>query len=265
MNRGKRRWGIVRWFAFGIPVLLATTSAHAAGQVDPDAVRILKRMTDQLAGMQQFSVRTQIVIEDVHSSGRRVDYDVSGDVTVKRPNKMRLVRSGEMNQRFYYDGDTITLYSPNENVYANRPAPKTLEEMIALARENVGIVMPAADLVYRDVFSRLMQDMKLATVVDKTVINGVKCDHLLFSRPGVDVQVWVAEGKPALPVKYVVAETDNPLMLSVSTTFSDWNMNPDVNDSTFKFVAPKGAKMVGFSQTTSGSVGKPLTPGGSQP
>jgi len=265
MNIRRRRGGAAGCCAFGVSVLLATISTHAWGQVNPDAARILRRMTDHLAGLQQFSVRTQIVIEDVHSSGRRVDYDVSGDVTIKRPNKMRLTRSGEMNQRFFYDGETIALYSPNENSYATKPAPKNLEDMITLARENVGIVMPAADLVYRNAFSLLMQDVKVATVVDKTVINGIKCDHLLFSRPGVDFQVWVAEGKQPLPVKYVVVETDTPLLLSVSTTFSDWNMNPDVDDAQFKFVAPKGAKAVGFVQTPGGSAGKPLSPGGSQP
>src|SRR5579872_52198 len=111
MILGLRRRGVMRCIAFGAPVLLATLSTLAWAQVDPDAVRILRRMTDYLAGLQQYSVRTQVVIEDVLSSGHRVDYDVSGDVTIKRPNKMRLVRSGEMNQRFFYDGDNITLYS----------------------------------------------------------------------------------------------------------------------------------------------------------
>jgi len=241
-----------------------TISTHAWGQVNPEAVRILRRMTDHLAGLQQFSVRTQVVIEDVYSPGHRVDYDVSGDVTIKRPNKMRLARAGGMNQRFFYDGETIALYNPDSNLYAKKAAPNNLEDMITLARENVGIVLPAADLVYRNAFSLLMQDVKLAAVVDKTVVNGVKCDHLLFSRPGADFQVWVAEGRQPLPVKYVVAETGTPLMLTVATTFTDWNMNPDVNDAQFKFVAPTGAK-VGVVQTTGRGAGRLLAPGGSQP
>ena len=70
--------------------------------------------------------------------------------------------------------------------------------MIDFARETVGILLPAADLLYRNAFPLLMQDVNLAGVVGKAVIGGVKCDHLLFSRPGVDFQVWVAEGKKAL-------------------------------------------------------------------
>ena len=44
-------------------------------------------------------------------------------------------------------------------------------------------------------------------MVGKAVIGGVKCDHLLFSRPGVDFQVRVAGSGQPLPMKYVVTDT----------------------------------------------------------
>jgi hypothetical protein len=40
-------------------------------------------------------------------------------------------------------------------------------------------------LVYHNAFTLLMQDVVLASVVGKAVISGVRCDHLLFSRPGL--------------------------------------------------------------------------------
>jgi hypothetical protein len=56
-----------------------------APAVDPAAVQILKRMTDYLGALKQFSVKTQNTIEDLTDSGHRVDSDVSSIVTVKRP------------------------------------------------------------------------------------------------------------------------------------------------------------------------------------
>ena len=44
-----------------------------------------------------------------------------------------------------------------------------------------------------------MQDVTLALNVGKEVIGGVKCDHLLFSRPGVDFQVWMPDSGAPLP------------------------------------------------------------------
>jgi hypothetical protein len=186
------------WLALGVSILLVPGATDARAQapgVDPAAVQRLKQMTEFLDGLPQFSVQTHSIFEEVHGSGHRVDRDLTAHVTVKRPNKLRAARAaGVMDQRFFYDGKTLTLYNPAEKVYATEPAPDTIERMIDFARETVGILLPAADLLYRNAFPLLMQDVTLAAVVGKTVVGGVTYDHLLFSRPGVDFQVWIAEG-----------------------------------------------------------------------
>ena len=100
-----------------------------------------------------------------------------------------------------------------------------------------------------------MQDVTLAVVVGKAVVGGVKCDHLLFSRPGVDFQVWVAEGKQPWPRRYIVTETGTPALLSITTVLRDWNLAPAVDDAQFNFVPPKGTQAISFMplETTGGS------------
>jgi hypothetical protein len=204
-------------------------------------------MADFLDGLQQFSVQTQSTLEELHVSGHRIDRDLAANMTVKRPNKLRAARAGGlMDQRFFYDGKTLTMYNPAEKVYATEAAPATVEKMIDFARETVGILLPAADLVYRNAFPLLMQDVTLAVVVGKTVVGGVKCDHLLFSRPGVDFQVWIAEGKRPFPRKYVVTETGTPALLSITTVLSDWKTDPAADDAQFSFVPPKGTDKIRF-------------------
>ena len=237
-------------FALGVLVLSATVATEVRAQapaVDPAAVQKLKQMTEFLDGLPQFSVRAQSTLEELHVTGHRVDKDLAVNVTIKRPNKMRAARvGGLMDQRFFYDGKTLTLYNPAEKVYATEAAPDTIERMIDFARETVGVLLPAADLLYRNVFPLLMQDVTLAVVVGKTVVGGVKCDHLLFSRPGVDFQVWIAEGKRPFPRRYVVTETDTPALLSISTDLSDWKTDVAVDDAQFNFVPPKGTSAIPF-------------------
>jgi hypothetical protein len=246
------------WFVFGAFALSAIVATEVRAQgpaVDPAATQILKRTTEYLGSLQRFSVHTQTTFEDLLASGHRVDYEISADVIIGRPNKLRAERKGDLiSQVFYYNGKTLTLYNPSNKVYATEKAPGTIEGVLDYGRESLGLTVPVADLVYRNAFTLLMQDVNFAAVVGKTVIGGVKCDHLVFSRPGVDFQVFVtAAGRP-LPRKYVVTDTGTPARLSVSTVISGWNVEPDVADAKFDFVPPKGVKKIAFMplETSSG-------------
>jgi hypothetical protein len=228
-------------------VTLPFDSRAGDASIDSRATQILQKMSDYLGNLQQFSVHTQNTLEDVLDSGNRVDYEVAAKVTISRPNKLRAERKGDLvNQVFVYDGKTLMLYNPSEKVYATEPAPRTIEEMLTFTRESLGLMVPVADLVYRNNYSLLMQDVSMAIVIGKSMIGGVKCDHLLFSRPGVDYQVWVADSGPPLPYKYVVTDTGIYARLSISTVMSDWNVAPSVVDDWFSVVPPKEAQRIGF-------------------
>ena len=249
----------VALFSLGVFALSAAVSTEVRAQtptVDPAATQILQKMTDYLGSMKQFSVHTQNTLEDVLESGHRVDLDVSASVIVSRPNRLRAERRGDLiDQIFYYDGKTLTLYNPVDKVYATEPAPGTIEELLDFARETLGLLVPAADLVYRNAFQLLIQDVTFSAVFGKAVIGGIKCDHLLFSRPGVDFQVWVADAGQPLPYKYVVTDTGTPKLISITTIMSDWNVAPAVDDARFSFEPPQGAKPINFMplETSSGS------------
>lgn len=215
--------------------------------VDPAATQILKRMGDYLSGLKQFSVHTHNNWEDLLDSGQRVDLMMSASVVVSRPNLLRAERKGDIvSQAFYYDGKTLTLYSPDDKVYATEPAPPTIEGMLDFARDTLGLLIPVGDLLYRDVYALLMQDVTSAVVVGKSVIGGVQCDHVAFSRPGVDFQVCVADSGPPLPRMYAVTDTGTPALLSVTAVMSDWNTSPNVADERFAFVPPQGAQPITF-------------------
>jgi hypothetical protein len=192
MRAIKFKWALIL-VALVIIALSASVSAVPRVQaqaVDPTATEILKRMTDYLGSLKKFSVHTQNTLEEL------TDFGHAANVIISRPNKLRAERRGEMvDQVFYYDGKTLTLYNPADKVYAMVAVPDTLEGMFEFMYWSLGFSIPISDLLYADAFRLLMQDVTLAEVVGQTFIDGVKCDHLLFSRPGVDFQVWVAQGQ----------------------------------------------------------------------
>jgi hypothetical protein len=238
-------------FVLTLAVITASVASPAvraqAPGVDPVAVEILQRMTDYVSNLQQFSVHTDNTLEDLLASGQRIDFSVAADVVVRRPNKIHAERAGDLvSQDFYYDGETLTLYNPSDGVYATQPAPGTIEELLDYTREALGLAIPVSDLVYRNAFAIMIQDVTSAIVLGKTMIGGVTCNHLAFSRPDVDFQVWVADGDQPLPCKYVVTDTSTPALVSTVTVMSSWNVAPAVTDASFKFVAPEGARSITF-------------------
>jgi hypothetical protein len=236
--------------SLGVLALSANVSAEARAQapaVDPDAVELLRRTTEWVGNLEQFSVDAQSTFEDRLDSGHRVDYELSGTALVSRPNKLRTERHGHLiDQIFYYDGETLTLYNPHDKVWAQEEAPGTIEEMFQFVYDALGIGTPISDLVHRDPFPLLMQGVTEAVVIGKEVIRGIRCDHLLFSRPDVDFQIWVADSGPPVPVKYVVTDTATPELLTVSAVISNWDLAPAISDDSFTFMPPEDAREIPF-------------------
>jgi hypothetical protein len=248
-----------RLCALMVPILIGATMWPVQGHaqdagVDPKATAILKRSTDYLAGLKQFSVDTHSTIEAVLTSGQKVLFDNAATVTVQRPNKLVARRKGDLvNQVFYYDGKTLSLFNPDDKVYATVAAPGTLEEMLDFARGSLDVIAPAGDLLYKNAFELLTQDAKSGFVVGKGVVGGVRCDHLAFRGPEVDWQIWIQEGATPLPRRYVITSTQVAGSPQFATLLSNWNTAPKVTDSTFAFTPPKGANRVDFLRVTAGS------------
>ena len=250
---------IIRSFAslLAIPAMLAMpVLADTQQAIDPAAVETIKRMTDYLGGLKQFAVHTQTTYEDELAEGQRVDYDVSANVLIRRPNKLASSRTGELvSQHFFYDGKALTLYNRDANVYATRPVPGTIEDVLDYGREELGLYIPAQDLMYSNAFTLMTQNLTSATVVGKTVIAGKVCQHLALRHHDVDFQLWVADGNQPLPCKYTVTDTSTPANISVSTVMNDWNTDLEIADSKFSFTPPGDAEKIDFMplDKTSGS------------
>lgn len=224
-----------------------TDKENLSQEIDPVAVELLQKSMDFLSNSKNFSVRAQSTLEDVLITGNRIDFEIASNVTVSRPNMLFAERNVEdYTQKLFYDGKTVTLFNPADNVYATEKAPEGLEDMLHAIRDDFGLIAPIADLIYEDAFLLLMYEVNLAAVIGTEIIDNVKCTHLLFSRPGVDFQIWIAEKGSPLPYKFVVTDTTTDELLAFTTYFKDWNMDPEISKGIFKFKAPKEAFKIEF-------------------
>jgi hypothetical protein len=252
-NRSPERY----WLPLVLVAVLAGLPATALAQataIDPQARTILKKSTDYLAGLKQFSVDTQSTIEVVLDSGQKLQFDNGATASVQRPNKLVARRKGDLvNQAFYYDGKTLSLYNPDQKYYATVAAPNTVEAMLDLARDSLDVIVPAGDLLYRDAFDILMRDVKSGFVVGKAVVAGVRCDHLAFRNADVDWQIWIQEGDRPLPRKWVITSTQVAGARQFGVVMTNWNTAPKFAEGTFTFAPSKDAKKTEFMPLAAGS------------
>lgn len=227
---------------------LAPMPAGAQGTgADPEAARILKRMTDYVGGLQRFAVDTANTVEVVLYSGQKIQFTSAARATVQRPNKLRAERIGDvLSQSFYYDGRLLTLFNPVDGYYATVSAPGTIDAMVDFARDSLDVVAPAGDLVTTDAYTRLMADVTSGFVVGKSVVGGVRCDHLAFRGGQVDWQIWIEEGDKPLPRKYIITSLELPQAPQFEQVLSNWSVGPALTADFFEFTPPPGAKAIDF-------------------
>ena len=238
----------------GVLACAALVAASFAGQacakpaeVDPQADKVLRAMTTYLAGLKQFSAQTENSIEVVTTDGQKIQFIAPASVTVSRPNKLFAARRGDIvNQEFYYDGKSLTLYNPDTKYYASASAPANVDDMLDFAQAKLDIIAPAADLLDTHAYDRLMQGATSGDYLGMAVVGGQRCHHLAYRAGNVDWQIWVREGTQPLPCRYVITTTDIAGAPQFTMQVTQWDVAPTIPAGTFDFVPPAGAKAIEF-------------------
>jgi hypothetical protein len=227
--------------------------AQPAG-IEPQAEKLLRRMSDYLASRQQFTLKAESTLEAVLTSGEKLQYDSPATLSVSRPNKLYAHRKGDLaNQEFFYDGKTLTLYNPRENLYATTAAPATLDEMLDFAREKLDVIAPAAELLYKNAAEKMLKEATSGFVVGQSIVGSVKCTHLAFRGAEVDWQIWIEDGSRPLARKFVITTKQVSGAPQFAVVIRNWDVAPKLTNQEFIFTPPKGAKKIEFLKLTSES------------
>jgi len=216
--------------------------------IDPLALRVLKAVTDPIRDTKAFSFRTRGIREYLGSNGQMITYFTTSDITVSRPDKLRVEFKGRGHhvQLFYEGGETV-LYAPGPKLYAVMHSAKTLDGLLQdLEKRNV--YLPAKNLLASDPYQTLVPDLKTGYVIGKVQMYDKPVHQLAFTEKDAEYQVWVTgEPNPRIQGLEVInmALAHEP---RVMIEFSDWNLNPQIQADTFSFKKPADAKQIDFVQ-----------------
>lgn len=214
---------------------------------DQDATKILKAMTDYVAGQKAISVTFDTDIEVITSQLQKIQFTSSGQMLLSRPDKILAHRiGGYADVELVFDGKTLSVFGKNVNAYAQADAAGSIDQLVAKLRNQFGVAIPGADLLLSGAYEELTKDVLDAKHIGRGVIDGIECDHLAFRNNDVDWQIWIEVGDHPIPRKYVItskAVTSGP---QYTLRIKDWKTDVQVPADAFAFKAPADAKKVDF-------------------
>ena len=125
-----------------------------------EAKKMLKAMSDFMAGQKSLSAGFDTVFEVVTATDQKLGLASSGTVTIARPDKIRVNRSGGFADfEILYDGKALTLLGKNANLYTQVAAPGTVDQLIDALQNKYKRPVPGADLLGTNSYDELMEDV----------------------------------------------------------------------------------------------------------
>ena len=210
-----------------------------------EAKKMLKAMSDFLAAQKTLSVGFDTVFEVVTPTDQKLGLASSGTVSLSRPDKIRVARSGGFADfEILYDGKALTFLGKNANLYTQIAAPGTVDQLIDTLQDKYNRPLPGADLLMTNSYDELMQDVYDSKDLGSGVVNGVECDTLAFRKNDVDWQIWIAQGERPFPCRFVITSKLDSGDPQYSIQFRDWKFGNDVAADDFAFKNASNAKQV---------------------
>lgn len=97
----------------------APTTAQARLALEPKAIEILKDSCARMAAAHSMEFTAVETFENPSRLGFPLAYGTKSDVLLQRPDKLRVITSGDGPvSEFYYNGKTMTAFAPVEDLVA---------------------------------------------------------------------------------------------------------------------------------------------------
>jgi hypothetical protein len=225
---------------------------------EPDPRQVLQKMCDFLKNQKQFTYKAEVDDDQVFSGGKKLQFSIDMETFVRRPDRLRVNAAGDLvNKQFYFDGQTITLYDQNDNVYGVLPVPPNIEGALEKASKDFGVRVALTDLASPRLCDHIGKRIKHSLYVGLSRVRGVPCHHLSFDGDQAQLQVWVDAGDQPLPRKVVLTYKKAPGSPQWTAYLTGWNLSPQLPDSLFTFTPPPGAEKIKFVPVKTSHAPKP--------
>jgi hypothetical protein len=263
-------WMLTLLLAAGVaapPALSADTGAQAAPRsktatstakkkspapakmvLEQRAMDMLKTASERLAAAKAMTFTAVVSYEHPSQLGPPLVYTLHYDVTMQRPDKLKVVIPGDgPASEFYYDGASMVAFAPAENLTARADAPPSIDAALRQAYDKAAIYYPFSDLVVADPYAALTEGTILAFYIGSSeVVGGVKTDMVAWANQDVFVQAWIGSDDK-LPRRIRAMFAADPLALRHDMELSNWRLDPEIAPDTFTSPKAQSGQPIAFA------------------
>jgi len=217
--------------------LLLSCTSKDKEEYDTRAIESLDLLSQTIGELSACSYTLNEIIVKEDGS----EYANEHDVYMRGPNKMYIHSVGTKGDRSYwYDGENLSFFSFDKNVYATVEAPDDILQTIDYVNDKYGIDFPAADFFYPDLTDDVLNEFDYVLFVGDELVNGIESTSILARNDTKVVQIWIDKASN-LPLKLVIESKVNAAEY-YEATFSNFRTNPSLPDLLFEFKPPSNSE-----------------------
>jgi len=226
-----------------------TTPAPQAGPaLEPKAIEILKAASSRLAAAHTLKFTSIEFFESSSSHGHPLSMTTKSEVTLQRPDKLRVITSADgPASEFYYDGKKMMAYAPAENLVAVADAPPNIDAALEAAYHSAAIYFPFTDLIVADPYKDMAEGLTLAYYIGQSkVVGDTTTDMVAYVDHGVFVQMWVGV-EDKLPRLLHAVFLNDPEQLRHNLILSNWKLDEAIPADAFSSAKAASANLMPFA------------------
>ena len=220
--------------------------------LEPRAMDLLKATSARLAAAKSMTFTATVGYEFPSKLGPPIAYTMRYDVTMQRPDKLKIVMPGDgPASEFYYDGKTMTAYAPAENLVAVADAPPTIDAALMKAYNTAATFFPFTDILVTDPYVAMTDGAILAFYIGPSgVVGGTKTDMVAWANRDVFLQIWIGVDDK-LPRRVRAVYAADPLQLRNELELSNWQLDSTIAPDAFTSQKAAAAPRIAFANPAS--------------
>ena len=193
----------------------------------PEGRALVERMIEFMHSHNELAVEALLTYESVQKSGQKLHFDLLQRVAFRKSENKLLWRTlrddGTWDQGWIADG-RFTMVKHPANIYAQVNGPVAVPEMVEMLTDEYGIDVPFEDLVGGKA-KELWLGAEVTSIeyIGEAFVGGQWTDQIAIRRPGLDIEIWIAQGDTPHPIRIAATHTDEEGLPSFVLQFREYS------------------------------------------